>query len=133
MEDRARTPKVQELVKEIFGKEPQGCKSRRSGCCRCSHPGSGIIRRCQRCSSPRCHAFLTLGIETLGGIFTKMIARNTTIPTKKTEFSTASDNQPSVEIHVLQGEREMASTNGLGDFHLDGIPPRPRRAIRSDF
>lgn len=71
---------------------------------------------------------LTLGIETLGGVFTKMIPRNTTIPTKKTEiFSTASDNQPSVEIHVLQGEREMASNNrSLGRFHLDGIPPAPR-------
>ena len=71
---------------------------------------------------------LTLGIETLGGVFTKMIARNTTIPTKKTEiFSTAADNQPSVEIHVLQGEREMAAANRtLGRFHLDGIPPAPR-------
>jgi len=71
---------------------------------------------------------LTLGIETLGGVFTKMIPRNTTIPTKKTEiFSTASDNQPSVEIHILQGEREMASNNrSLGRFHLDGIPPSPR-------
>lgn len=71
---------------------------------------------------------LTLGIETLGGVFTKMIARNTTIPTKKTEiFSTASDNQPSVEIHVLQGEREMATYNRtLGRFHLDGIPPASR-------
>jgi molecular chaperone DnaK len=71
---------------------------------------------------------LTLGIETLGAVFTKMIARNTTIPTKKTEtFSTAADNQPSVEIHVLQGEREMAADNRtLGRFHLDGIPPAPR-------
>jgi molecular chaperone DnaK len=71
---------------------------------------------------------LTLGIETLGAVFTKMIARNTTIPTKKTEtFSTASDNQPSVEIHILQGEREMASDNRtLGRFHLDGIPPAMR-------
>ena len=71
---------------------------------------------------------LTLGIETLGGVFTKMISRNTTIPTKKNEiFSTASDNQPSVEIHILQGEREMASNNrSLGRFHLDGIPPAPR-------
>ena len=71
---------------------------------------------------------LTLGIETLGGVFTKMIPRNTTIPTKKAEtFSTASDDQPSVEIHVLQGEREMASANRtLGRFHLDGIPPAPR-------
>jgi len=71
---------------------------------------------------------LTLGIETLGGVFTKMISRNTTIPTKKNEiFSTASDNQPSVEIHILQGEREMASNNrSLGRFHLDGIPPALR-------
>ena len=71
---------------------------------------------------------LSLGIETLGGVFTRMITRNTTIPTKKAEiFSTASDNQPSVEIHVLQGEREMAADNRtLGRFHLDGIPPAPR-------
>ena len=71
---------------------------------------------------------LTLGIETLGGVFTRMIPRNTTIPTKKTEtFSTASDNQLSVEIHVLQGERELASDNRtLGRFHLDGIPPAVR-------
>jgi molecular chaperone DnaK len=71
---------------------------------------------------------LTLGIETLGGVFTRMIDRNTTIPTKKTEkFSTASDNQPSVEIHVLQGEREIAADNrSLGRFHLDGIPPALR-------
>jgi molecular chaperone DnaK len=71
---------------------------------------------------------LSLGIETLGGVFTKLIARNTTIPTKKNEvFSTASDNQPSVEIHVLQGEREMASNNkSIGRFHLDGIPPAAR-------
>jgi len=71
---------------------------------------------------------LSLGIETLGGVFTKLIDRNTTIPTKKSEiFSTAADNQTSVEIHVLQGEREMASGNKtIGKFHLDGIPPAPR-------
>ena len=71
---------------------------------------------------------LSLGIETKGGVFTKLIDRNTTIPTKKAEiFSTADDNQTSVEIHVLQGEREMASYNRtLGRFHLDGIPPAPR-------
>jgi len=71
---------------------------------------------------------LTLGIETLGGVMTAMIQANTTIPTKKTEiFSTASDSQPSVEIHVLQGERPMAIDNRtLGRFHLDGIPPAPR-------
>ena len=71
---------------------------------------------------------LSLGIETMGGVFTKLIESNTTIPSKKSEtFSTASDNQPSVEIHILQGERPMAKDNRpLGRFHLDGIPPAPR-------
>jgi len=71
---------------------------------------------------------LTLGIETKGGVMTKLIERNTTIPTRKSEvFSTAEDNQPSVEIHVLQGEREMAQYNkSLGKFQLTGIPPAPR-------
>jgi len=71
---------------------------------------------------------LSLGIETLGGVFTKLIERNTTIPTRKSEiFSTASDNQTSVEVHVLQGERSMAAQNRtLGKFHLVGIPPAPR-------
>lgn len=71
---------------------------------------------------------LSLGIETMGGVFTRLIEANTTIPTKKSEvFSTASDNQPSVEIHVLQGERPMAKDNRtIGRFHLDGIPPAPR-------
>jgi molecular chaperone DnaK len=71
---------------------------------------------------------LTLGIETKGGVMTKLIERNTTIPTRKSEiFSTAEDNQPSVEVHVLQGEREMAANNkSLGKFQLTGIPPAPR-------
>jgi len=71
---------------------------------------------------------LSLGIETLGGVFTKLIDANTTIPTRKSEvFSTAADNQPAVEIHVLQGERPMAAQNkSIGRFHLDGIAPAPR-------
>merc|ERR1711901_3473 len=71
---------------------------------------------------------LSLGIETMGGVFTKLIVSNTTIPAKKSEvFSTAADNHPSVEIHVLQGERPMAKDNRtIGRFHLDGIPPAPR-------
>ena len=71
---------------------------------------------------------LSLGIETMGGVFTKLIDSNTTIPTQKSQvFSTAADNQPSVEIHVLQGERAMANDNKtIGRFHLDGIPPSPR-------
>jgi len=71
---------------------------------------------------------LSLGIETLGGVFTTLIERNTTIPTKKSEiFSTAADSQSTVEIHVLQGERKMAGDNkSIGRFHLDGIPPAPR-------
>ena len=71
---------------------------------------------------------LSLGIETLGGVFTKLIERNTTIPTKKSQiFSTAADSQTSVDVHVLQGEREMAAYNKtLGRFQLTGIPPAPR-------
>jgi molecular chaperone DnaK len=123
-----RIPKVQELVKSLFGREPhKGVNPDEVVAAGAAIQGavlSGDVKDVLLLDVTP----LTLGIETLGGVFTRMIPRNTTIPTKKTEiFSTASDNQPSVEIHVLQGEREMASNNrSLGRFHLDGIPPAPR-------
>jgi len=123
-----RIPKIQEIVRNLFGKEPnKGVNPDEVVAVGAAIQGavlSGEVKDVLLLDVTP----LTLGIETLGGVFTKMIARNTTIPTKKTEvFSTASDSQPSVEIHVLQGEREMAAYNRtLGKFHLDGIPPAPR-------
>jgi len=123
-----RIPKVQELVKGLFKKEPhKGVNPDEVVAMGAAIQGavlSGDVKDMLLLDVTP----LTLGIETLGGVFTKMITRNTTIPTKKTEvFSTASDNQPSVEVHILQGEREMAANNrSLGRFHLDGIPPSPR-------
>ncbi|MBN2408776.1 MAG: molecular chaperone DnaK [Candidatus Aminicenantes bacterium] len=125
---QTRMPRVQELVKGFFGREPhKGVNPDEVVAIGAAVQGavlSGDVKDVLLLDVTP----LTLGIETLGGVFTKMIPRNTTIPTKKAEiFSTASDNQPSVEIHVLQGEREMASHNRtLGRFHLDGIPPAPR-------
>ncbi len=123
-----RIPKVQKLVKELFKREPhKGVNPDEVVAAGAAIQGAvlgGDVKDVLLLDVTP----LTLGIETLGSVFTKMIPRNTTIPTKKTEiFSTASDNQPSVEIHVLQGEREMAKDNrSLGRFHLDGIPPAPR-------
>lgn len=123
-----RIPKVQESVKQLFGKEAhKGVNPDEVVAAGAAIQGAvlaGDVKDVLLLDVTP----LTLGIETLGGVFTKMILRNTTIPTKKTEiFSTASDNQPSVEIHVLQGEREMAVNNRtLGRFHLDGIPPALR-------
>jgi len=125
---QTRMPRIQDLVKSFFGREPhKGVNPDEVVAVGAAVQGAvlaGDVKDVLLLDVTP----LTLGIETLGGVFTKMIARNTTIPTKKTEtFSTASDNQPSVEIHVLQGEREMASYNRtLGRFHLDGIPPAPR-------
>ena len=123
-----RIPKVQQLVKELFGREPhKGVNPDEVVAAGAAIQGAvlaGDVKDILLLDVTP----LTLGIETLGGVFTKMIPRNTTIPTKKAEiFSTAADSQPSVEIHVLQGEREMAANNRtLGRFHLDGIPPAPR-------
>ncbi len=123
-----RIPRVQHVVRELFGKEPhKGVNPDEVVAAGASIQGAvlaGSVKDVLLLDVTP----LTLGIETLGGVFTKMIPRNTTIPTRKTEvFSTAADNQPSVEINVLQGEREMAANNRtLGRFHLDGIPPAPR-------
>ena len=125
---QTRMPRIQQLVRDLFGKEPhKGVNPDEVVAVGAAIQGavlSGEVKDVLLLDVTP----LTLGIETLGAVFTKMIPRNTTIPTKKTEiFSTASDSQPSVEIHVLQGEREMASYNRtLGKFHLDGIPPAPR-------
>jgi molecular chaperone DnaK len=123
-----RIPKVQEVVKQLFEREPhKGVNPDEVVAVGAAIQG-GVLAGDVTDVLLLDVTPLSLGIETLGGIFTKMIDANTTIPTKKTEvFSTASDNQPSVEIHVLQGERPMAQDNRtLGKFHLDGIPPAPR-------
>jgi len=125
---QTRTPKVQQIVQSFFGKEPN----------KTVNPdevvavGAGIQAAVLKGEVKEVLLLdvtpLSLGIETLGGIFTKIIERNTTIPTRKSQiFSTATDNQPAVSIKVCQGEREMASDNKLlGNFELIGIPPAPR-------
>ena len=125
---QTRMPKVQEAVKALFGREPhKGVNPDEVVAVGAAVQGAVLTGEVKDLLlldvTP-----LSLGIETLGGVMTTLIARNTTIPTKKSErFTTAADNQPSVEVHVLQGERPMARDNRtLGRFHLDGIPPAPR-------
>jgi molecular chaperone DnaK len=123
-----RMPKVQEMAKKLFGKEPhKGVNPDEVVAVGAAIQG-GILKGEVKDVLLLDVTPLSLGIETLGRVFTALIERNTTVPTRKTEiFSTASDNQPSVEIHVLQGERKMADQNKtIGRFHLDGIPPAPR-------
>ena len=123
-----RIPKVQEVVKDIFGKEPNKGVNPDEVVAMGAGIQGGILGGDVEDVLLLDITPLSLGIETLGSVFSKLIERNTTIPTKKSQiFSTAADNQPSVEIHVLQGEREMAVYNKtIGKFHLDGIPPSPR-------
>src|SRR5262252_1233625 len=125
---QTRMPRIQQVVKELFGKEPhKGVNPDEVVAVGAAIQGGGLGGEVKDLLlldvTP-----LTLSIETLGGVATQMIPRNTTIPTKKTEiFSTAADNQDSVEVHVLQGERPMARDNRtLGKFHLTGIPMAPR-------
>src|SRR6516162_13801 len=123
-----RIPKVQQIVKDLFGREPHKGVNPDEVVAVGAAVQAGVLAGDVKDLLLLDVTPLSLAIETLGGVATPMIPRNTTIPTKKTEtFSTAADSQPSVEIHVLQGERPLAKDNRtLGKFHLTGIPPAPR-------
>jgi molecular chaperone DnaK len=123
-----RIPKVQQIVKELFGKDPHKGVNPDEVVAIGAAIQAGVLSGEVKDLLLLDVTPLSLGIETMGGVMTTLIPRNTTIPTKKSDvFSTAADSQSSVEVHVLQGERPMARDNRtLGKFHLDGIPPAPR-------
>ena len=123
-----RIPAVQQVVEKFFGKKPNRSVNPDEVVATGAAVQGGVLSGDVSDVLLLDVTPLNLGIETLGGVMTSLISSNTTIPTRKSEtFSTASDNQPSVEIHVLQGDREMAQDNRtIGRFHLDGIPPAPR-------
>jgi len=125
---QTRMPRIQQVVKDLFGKEPHRGVNPDEVVAIGAAVQAGVLSGDVKDLLLLDVTPLTLSIETLGGVATTMIPRNTTIPTRKTEvFSTAADSQPSVEVHVLQGERTIAKDNRtLGKFHLSGIPPAPR-------
>src|SRR5438309_6684882 len=125
---QTRMPLVQETVRDLFGKEPRKDVNPDEAVAVGAAIQGGVLKGDVKDVLLLDVTPLSLGIETLGGVMTKLIQKNTTIPTKAQQvFSTAEDNQGAVTIHVLQGERDVASGNkSLGQFNLEGIPPAPR-------